>query len=207
MRISFLLPQIGQEGGVRVVATYARLLAERGHAVHAYSLGRERKIAPRRRMKDLAKFVARGDWAMARDTIRRPLLVRKTHFDDTPELHTKLPHNGPITDRDLPDADVVVASWWETAEWARKLSPSKGRIVHLIQHDERRLAHDPAMARRIGEVTWNTPGVTRVCVSDWLAGIGKTDFGVASTVVENAVDHIIFDAPPREKNKRLTVGL
>ena len=34
---------------------------------------------------------------------------------------------------DLPDADFVIATWWETAVWAHQLPPAKGRPVHLIQ--------------------------------------------------------------------------
>jgi hypothetical protein len=39
----------------------------------------------------------------------------------------------PITDKDICDADIIMATWWETAEWVAKLSPSKGTKVYFLQ--------------------------------------------------------------------------
>src|SRR4029077_11126416 len=42
----------------------------------------------------------------------------------------------PVQDRDVPDADIVVATWWETVEWVHELTPAKGVKVHLMQDYE-----------------------------------------------------------------------
>ena len=203
MRITFLLPNIAQEGGVRVVATQAKLLRARGHDVHAYSLGRE-PVPTERRLKNAAKQLLRFRPIDAIGQLSMPAWNKPTHFDDAPSLHTRINHGGPITARDIPDADVIVATWWETAEWMMSMPASKGAKVHLIQHDERAMM--PERSEEIVRWTWKQPGVTRVSVSEWIAEIGRREFQSDSIVIENAVDHEVFNAPPRSRNKRFTVG-
>jgi hypothetical protein len=41
-----------------------------------------------------------------------------------------------VTDRDVPNADVVITTWWTTAEWVAELSPRKGAEADFIQHYE-----------------------------------------------------------------------
>ena len=205
MRITFVLPLLGLEGGVRVVAEYARRLSDRGHEVTAVSLGRPKPPTWERWAKDRAKAGLRGD-------LRAALLppprfeTPASHFDDLPGLHRRVPHAGPITAEEVPDADVVVATWWETAPWVAALPPSKGAKVHLIQHDERITGHTPADRERIGRAVWTPPGFTRVAVASWIAEVGRREYGAECGVVPNAVDLSLFDAPPRERNARPAVG-
>ena len=208
MRIAFLLPCISFEGGVRVVATYVRALADRGHEVHAYSLGRTVLPPPRRRLRILASSVLRGNKQVAKMMLRRRVWNQPSHFDALPDLHTRLPHGPPITAADVPPGDAVVATWWESVAWMKRLPADRGKRFHLIQHDERAMCKDAAEAGRCGELTWRTPGVIRVAVSEWVRQAGLRDFGVDSHVVENATDHEIFHpAGTRTRNKRFTVGL
>ena len=104
-----------------------------------------------------------------------------THFDHLPHLHRQVRGAGPIRACDLPDADVIVATWWETAEWVSVLPPSKGARVHLIQHDERIFSAEPAKRARAA-ATWKLPGFTRVVVAGWLGDLGRREFGVESTL-------------------------
>jgi hypothetical protein len=57
-------------------------------------------------------------------------------FDNLAVEHKIIDRYRPVEDKDVPDADVVVATWWETAEWVAKLSPSKGAKAYFIQHHE-----------------------------------------------------------------------
>jgi glycosyltransferase involved in cell wall biosynthesis len=101
---------------------------------------------------------------------------------------------------------VIVATWWETAEWVSVLPPSKGARVHLVQHDERIFSTDPAKRQRAAD-TWRLPGFTRVVVAGWLRDLGRRDFGVESILVNNAVDTTLFTAPPRDRNEPPVFGL
>ena len=196
MRVTFVLPFTSVEGGSRVVAVYAEKLAQRGHDVLVVSC-RRRPQRLKHRIKDWMLRAANGRFRARR---------LPTHFDHMPHLHRQVRGAGPIRARDLPDADVIVATWWETAEWVSVLPPSKGARVHLIQHDERIFSTDPQKRQRAG-ATWKLPGFSRVVVAGWLRELGLREFGVESTLVNNAVDTTLFTAPPRTRNPQPTFGL
>ncbi|MEG4213288.1 hypothetical protein [Microcoleus sp. S13_B4] len=59
-----------------------------------------------------------------------------SHFDKVDVESRVLETYRLITDVDVPDADIIMATWWETAEWVAKLSPSKGTKVYFLQHYE-----------------------------------------------------------------------
>ena len=66
-------------------------------------------------------------------------------------------------DADLPDADIVIATWWETAEWVNALSPAKGRKVYFIQHHEV-FSYLPVERSR---ATYRLP-LHKIVISRWL---------------------------------------
>ena len=196
MRVTFVLPFTSVEGGSRVVAIYAEKLAARGHEVTVVSCGaRPRRL--RHRVKDWAIRTARGQ-------LRAP--PTPTHFEHLGHLHRVVPGAGPIRSRDVPDADVIVATWWETAEWVNEMPPSKGIKVHLVQHDERVFSNDPRKKARAA-ATWGFAGFFRIVVSRWLQDLARDEFGVNTTLIGNAVDTKLFDAPPRQRNAAPAVGL
>ena len=169
------------------------------------SLGRPKPTPAARRLKDRVKAGLRGDARAA--LLPRPRFEPPaSHFDALPHLHRRVPHGGPITAAEVPDADAVVASWWETAEWVAAFPASKGAKVHLIQHDERVTAHTDAERDRIGLAAWTPPGFTRCVVSKWIGEVGSREFGAESVVLPNAVDTEVFDAPPRGRNAVPRVG-
>src|SRR3954454_11789857 len=155
MRITFVLPFAGTAGGTRVVATYADRLRKRGHQVVVVS-------TPRRDpgMKNKLKSLVKGKgW---------PKLLGPSHFDQVDVDHRIIDRFRPVTDADVPDADVVIATWWETAEWVAKLSPSKGTKAYFIQHDEIEFSQHPQRVI----ATWNQP-MHRVTIARWLVDLGK----------------------------------
>lgn len=194
MRITFVLPYANLAGGIRVIAEYARHLSARGHAVTLVS-------QPRRepRMRDKVRSLLRGrGWPR--------LKPERSHLDGLPVPHRVLERPRPVTDADVPDADVVIATWWETAEWVSRLSPAKGAKVYFLQHVET-VFHEtqPHLIPRV-EATWRLP-MHRVAVSNWIANTVMADTGGEVAVVLNAVDTGVFTAPPRGKQPRPSVGL
>jgi glycosyltransferase involved in cell wall biosynthesis len=127
----------------------------------------------------------------------------RSHFDEVQVDHRPLKKAGPIVDADLPDADVVVATYWTTAYWVNDLSPSKGAKAYFIQHDERQVGGTDDEVRP----TWLMP-MYKLLVADWLEPVLRSH-GVTHelTVVPNAVDGEQFDAPPRSKQDPPTVGV
>src|SRR5215468_5208918 len=104
MRINFVLPDAGMSGGTRVIAIYARALAQMGHEVRVVSLPLP-TIPYREKLKSWLKG---NGWP--RD------FAQQSHFDGVEVDHHVLDHWRPISDDDVPDGDVVIATWWETAE-------------------------------------------------------------------------------------------
>ena len=191
MRITFVLDFAGLAGGVRVIATYARLLAARGHDVTVVSCEASQP-AWKRHLRSLVR----------RRRLAPPHPARSSLFDPLGERHRIIRGSGPITDADVPDGDVVVATLWKTADWVARLSPSKGRKVYLLQDYE---MFETAPKDRVARSY--TYDFLRIAVSDYIRQEIEKNHGVRGIhVIPNAVDTQAFDAPPRQKNARLTLG-
>jgi len=197
MRITFVLPNGNLSGGTRVVAIYADRLKRRGHSVVVV-------LTPPRRptLVGKVKSLMRGrGWP-------RRLADVPSHLKSVDVEHRVIDQARALNDADVPDADVVVATWWETAEWVANLSSTKGAKVHLIQGDDRLNypKQDFFTSRRI-EKTWVLP-MHRIAVSRWLIGILPQFSRVGSpSCVPNGVDRRQFNAEPRSKQTVPTVGL
>lgn len=174
------------------MATYARLLAARGHEVLVVSTP-----PPAPSLRDRVKSVLRGrGWP-------RGAGVPASHLDDAGVEHRVLDADRPVADRDLPDADVVIATWWLTAEWVAALSPRKGAKVQFVQGHEQDLPGQPA--DRVA-ATWRLP-LHRIVCSRWLLDLARGTYGDGEAVcVPNGVDLERFSAPPRERQPRPTIG-
>jgi glycosyltransferase involved in cell wall biosynthesis len=123
MRITFISPTVDMSGGVRVMVIHARQLMRMGHAVRIISPP-PRVASPRQKLKS---------WLKGKGWPGDPLRP-KSHLDGSGVDHQVLDRWRPVTDEDVPDGDIVIATWWETAEWVNALSPSKGAKVYFIQH-------------------------------------------------------------------------
>jgi glycosyltransferase involved in cell wall biosynthesis len=126
-----------------------------------------------------------------------------SHLDDTPIDHRVLNTWRPVTDKDVPDGDVVVATWWETAEWVLRLSPSKGAKVYFIQGHEifSHLPLERCMA------TYRSP-MHKIVIARWLKELMEIEYDDSIVdLVHNSVDTSQFNALPRGKQPTPTVGL
>jgi glycosyltransferase involved in cell wall biosynthesis len=106
---------------------------------------------------------------------------------------------------DLPDADVVVATWWETAEWVAALPASKGAKAYFVQHHE----VFPYLPVERAEATYRT-AMPKIVVARWLADLMTGRYGNPDErvfLVPNGVDIAQFHAPPRERNAAPVVGM
>lgn len=191
MRITFVLPEATSAGGVRVVAIYAQRLKDRGHQVTAVSTPRRQPTA-RDRLRVLVK---QRKWL-------RPKPIGVCHFDQVDVDHRVIDRYRPIVDSDVPDGDVVVATWWETAEWVWALSPAKGVKVHFMQDYE--IWH--GFVDRV-DATCRLP-MPKITTANWLVKLLADKFNFTDVALSpNAVDLDRFQAPPRQKQAAPTVGL
>lgn len=189
MRVTFVLPFAGLQGGVRVVATYAERLMRRGHEVLVVSTPPE--VSLRSRMKSLLQ--GRGWQADA----------EPSYFDGTRIEHRVLEQVRPVVDADLPDADVVVATFYTTAYGVQHLSPEKGAKAIFIQNYE----VGEGEVNSTLDATWRMP-MHKITISKWLVQLARERFSDSVVShVPNSVDLAQFHAPPREKSLSPTVGL
>jgi glycosyltransferase involved in cell wall biosynthesis len=192
MRITFVTPAPSLSGGYRTVAIHADRLRRRGHEVQIIA---QPLPAPSTRAR-LRAFIKERRW----------LERSKPNTTFLDEVQIKPRYIGPdhrLTDRDLPDADVVIATWWETAEWILGLSPSKGAKVYLIQDHE----IFPYLPVDRVAATWRMP-FHKIVVSRWLGDVARLEYGDTDvSVVPNGVDSKRFWAHPRGKNSVPTVGM
>jgi glycosyltransferase involved in cell wall biosynthesis len=192
VRITFVIPTDNLAGGVRVVAAYAERLQQRGHTVTVVSAPHP-QLSFKQRVRSL--------FQASQAKIASPPHV--SYFQNIGIHHRILDRYRPLRDRDLPDADVVIATWWETAEWIAPLSSTKGAKVYFIQHHEvfDYLPQDRTRA------TYRLP-FFKIAVSQWLVDVVRTQYQVPTvTLVPNGVDFEQFYSPVRSKAAIPTVGL
>jgi glycosyltransferase involved in cell wall biosynthesis len=189
MRITFVMPLLEVSGGARIVAGHAERLAARGHDVLIVA-PRSGRVSLKQRVKALLRMTS------------LQYAGKHAHVAQANVLLHLPKHFGRIEERDVPDADVIVATWWETAEWVRDFSPRKGAKVHFIQHYE---AFPEMPADRV-EAVWRLP-FFKIAIAQWLIDLGRERFGIEQmALVPNSIDHTLFSPPPRDKGEPPTVG-
>jgi glycosyltransferase involved in cell wall biosynthesis len=180
-------------GGIRVLAIYAQRLAARGHHV---TVLQPRHRAPTVRETFRSLKHGRG-WPKNPDQ-GPSFFDTYTHQNLT---RIKLPHPAPITAADVPDGDIVLASWWETAEWVWSLPPSKGKKAHFMQDYEVWGGN----VERVDD-TCRLP-IPKIIIAKWVDKLLRERFNTQPLAcVPNAVDTQLFSAPPRGKQQIPTVG-
>ena len=190
MHITFVLPPLDMSGGILVVAIYAKLLTDHGH--HVTLVSPPHKVIPLWRK---TRALLKGDgW---------PSRARgASHLDGLAVTHRVLDRFRPVLDKDVPDADVVIATWWETAEWVNALNGRKGAKVYFVQGHE---VYDYLPIDR-SKATYRMP-LHKIVVARWIQDLMRSEYDDASAdLVPNSVDHSQFFAPRRGKQPRPTVG-
>ena len=193
MRITFALPLLRSHvGGLRVVSLYARHLHDKGHQVTlVVRLPEQRMPGWRGRLQRLGLISAP----------RKPIPPEQGYFSglDVPVIW--LDETRPVVPAELPDADVIISTWWTTTEWVDQLPASKGRHVHFIQdHEDFR----PETSARVQAVYRQKNH--KIVVAQWLGDVMRQRYGADSDLVLNGVDLGHFTAPPRGRGHPPQVG-
>ncbi|MDF0673220.1 MAG: glycosyltransferase family 4 protein [Nitrospira sp.] len=107
-----------------------------------------------------------------------------------------------MVDADVPDADVVVATYYRTAEGVQRLSPAKGAKALFLQGYE-----TENIKPSLESDTWHMP-MHKIVVSRWLVDLAREEFGDnIVSYVPNGVDLNQFHAASRWKMPVPTVGV
>ena len=189
MKFTFLLPSDNFTGGARVVAVYASQLQKLGHDVLVVTCA-----------QDPLPWAQRLRGAFVRVRAARASMG---HIAMAGVPHKVMDRRGPIKAQDVPDADFVIATWWETAVWMHDFPETKGRRVHLIQGYEAWFG--PQVLPQL-HAALRLPNI-KVAISRGLAQTIENELGSLQIhVLANAVDLQQFNAPPRQRNSRPRVG-
>lgn len=191
LKINFLISLPSVDGGTRVIAQYAERLIAQGHDVQVYSYYKD--VVP---LIERLRKIRRGTTQARRKPDTR-------FFDDA---------NVPVImfDRSLSqavsgvrDADVTIATWWQTIDWLERLPVSTGVKVHFAQGDEPCLPHVDTAAV---EAAFRRPH-PRITVSRWLQQKLRDSYGVSDcALVENTIDTDAFAFASRGKQSVPTIG-
>lgn len=122
MKITFVVPFVGDVcGGIKAVFEFANQLKKRGHdVIIVYPL--------------IPLLEIKGSFLGTLKSIILNLLKGKKV--DWFNLDVNLVRVPLLVDEYMPDADVVVATWWETAYSVSRFSHRKGQKFYLVQHYE-----------------------------------------------------------------------
>ena len=192
MRIVFVISHADLSGGMRIISSYAQLLQKRGHQVTIVS--RPKRKPTLKEWFD-HKFRKRPlPWAS------RPITA--SHLDHLDGVkHHVINNCRAVVADDIPDADVIVATWWETLEWVWAMPKSKGAKVHFMQ-DYETFAGEKSRV----DATCRLP-VKRIVIAQWVWDLLVKEFAnPPAALIPNAIDQTLFFAPPRGRQTTPTVG-
>lgn len=176
MRITFILPATGLSGGAKAVFEFANHLHDRNHDVSV--------IYP---LLPLPMSLAR--WYNPRVLKHRAQeiianLKQGVHIDWF-NLKAKLIRVPILAEKYIPNSDIIIATWWETAYYVSRYNNRKGKKFYLAQHYE----------------IWGGPkekvdksyrlGLKIIVNSTWLKNILENELKVK-------VERLILHAPDRD---------
>jgi len=183
MKISIVLPFSGHQpvGGFKVAYEYANGFVRRGHEVSVLH-------APARKLGETSpQCLARQSLVYAGKALGMAGGFRPDRWFRI-DSRVRLAWRPSLHYRWLPQADVVVATSWETAEWVASYPQDRGRKFYLIQHQESTFpGADPARAM----ATWKLP-FTKIVIARWLADIA-TELAETAVYIPNGLDFSAFD--------------
>jgi glycosyltransferase involved in cell wall biosynthesis len=193
MKITFVVADADLSGGCRVIALHARHLRAMGHQVAVVAPA---PWSPSLRQRARA-WLGRGAWPRSRSP-------DVSHFELQGVPVHRLARRGPVRASDVPEADVLVSTWWETAVWTAEFERRRGAKAHFVQGWERHIEGMPAEAV---DDALRLPS-HKLVVSRFLRDVVAQVAGDRDvTLVPNAIDPQQFDGPPRGKQARPTAGL
>lgn len=177
-------------GGARVNARYARMLKDNGHEVSIVGLGEP----PVHGLRKLLKIFG----------LSRRRRVSPSHFQREGLELKLIDGRRRLNSDDIPDADILIASFWRAGEWMAEMPPSKGEKIYFVQgRDADAIFSDSETIEKLFR-----SDIRLLTVSRWLKSVIADEYARPDCeIIPNGVDTNLF-APgaPRLKNAAPTIG-
>ena len=177
MKITFILVGSAHNPvcGFKVAYEYANRLTQRGHDVTI--------IHPSLYKRDSSLY-----WRTIKSIryAQRALLKSyspKKWFTLDPKIN--LLWVSSLDKKNIPHADAIIATAWQTAEWVASYPASRGKKFYLIQHWENWNCTDSRLKN-----TWKLP-LHKIVISRWLKEISDK-LEEDCTYIPNGLDHSAF---------------
>jgi len=191
LTINFIMPRATLRGGVKSSRLIAEALHRRGHRV---TIAYVATPAPWPSIAQPRKLLRHA----AREISRRG---RHAHHLERSTAELLPVHHLPIRASDVPDADIAIATWWETVEWMRDWPDSKGVKFHYVRGFDRAGGSPQRVAAA------HRAPFRRITISSALKRFLREEYGDDSAVViPNGVDWSQFQSQPRDRGRPPTVG-
>jgi len=192
LRINWVLPRPSLSGGVKSNRLIAEAMVRRGHKVSILYADVPAPMPPIYRVRKLIRY-----W-LDRYSSRNK---QQHHLEQSTANLRPICHQ-PIYQEDAPDAEVTIATWWETAHWIKEWPDSKGKKAYFIRHHE---LHGGDSTEVIE--TYKLP-FKKLVIANWLKRVMSEEYGDNdATLVPNGVDWKQFNFQVRSKQAVPTVGL
>ena len=193
LRINWIFTSTGLSGGVKSNRLIAEAMARRGHDVCLYYSHAIRMPPPFWRVHRFSRWL--------RKNFNRHI-IRERHHLSLSKVPVVPVRRWPILHQDVRDADISIATWWESAEWIADWPACKGEKFYFIRHYE---VHGKSAER--ANATYSLP-LRKLVIANWLKRLMAESFGDDNAVlVPNGVDRQQFYAVVRDRGQPATVGM
>jgi glycosyltransferase involved in cell wall biosynthesis len=191
LRINYIMPRPNLSGGIKSSKLIAEAMVRRGHEV--------RLIFPVK-FKPLPSVLHPRRYLQTMLRRFKVLVERREHHlvQSTAEL-MPVQHYC-VQAEHVPDADVTIASWWETMESMAGWPQSKGIKIHYIRGYEV-FHHERERVEAVYRLD-----VVKVVNGRWMRRVMLQEYGKDAVLVPNGVDWSQFGSGVRSKNGAGTVG-
>ncbi|MDD5382509.1 MAG: hypothetical protein PHH60_02525, partial [Candidatus Margulisbacteria bacterium] len=165
MKILWIMASKKNHGGNRVIYEYGNRLIGLGHDV-THVVPFEKFDYPYSWLKKVELFLREKFYYRA----KFGLLQSRGSKPDWFPLRAKQIEVPDLSEKYLPDADAVIATAWDTADWVNSYSTQKGTKFYFVQHHE--LWGGPA--ERVNN-TWKLP-LKKITIASWLKQKIESEF-------------------------------
>ena len=169
MKITFFTPHIDISGGVKIILGYADRLTKRGHEVVVIC---PQPALAREKIKGIPVFYP-----------KRVVMNFLGYKPDWIECAANITYVPSYEERYIPDADIIVATAWQTAPFVNFYSQIKGSKFYLIQGYESEIFGSEEEVHK----TYSYP-LKKIVVANWLKVLLKEKFNKESELIHNPID-------------------
>ncbi len=180
MKITFLLPHVRLSGGVKALLEYANRISRMGHEV---SIVVPAESHPWYRLDKQLSTLGKKPERMSAESV--------DWFDNKVPI-TLLSSNNTAF---IPPADVLIATAWQTAQFAAKLPRETGEKFYFIQHYESLWTRDKERAEQTYRLSFQ-----KIVISSWLKQIMADNHQQDATVLVTPVDKTLFSCEEKSWN-------